>query len=292
MIDFIIIVAFVDFRYAFNSYEPFEWKELLFVPKFKNGNLIGFESQYRGLKILLYPDKIKISNSLHKFYKDNNYSDFRYSELRKAIGMICRKFEIEAKYWEIKKMEFGFCIITPQPANQYLNVFFEYKLRQFEKMKHQLRDYGRKCFMYEYALKVYDKNLQVEITDNLNISDWRLRIEFCYNQKRKLPKTIRTLGDLLDNEKFKHLYKDLNEAFSKVVYNDEVDFSKSTNEERMLFYASLNPDFIKVEEQLNKAEAKIMKSKIKRLRERFLKKKFKKWFLKTLSDKYIELYCS
>ncbi|MEC5395763.1 hypothetical protein [Bergeyella sp. RCAD1439] len=292
MVDYIKIMALTKCLFNPNSFEPFKWRGLIFYPKFRNGKLIGFESEYRGFRVVLYYDRIELSNSIHKFFKGNNYSDFTYSELKCAIYEICKWFAIEPQYWEIKKMEFGFCIITPQPANQYLNVFFEYKLRQFEKMKHQLRDYGRKCFMYEYALKVYDKNLQVEITDNLNISDWRLRIEFCYNQKRKLPKTIRTLGDLLDNEKFKHLYKDLNEAFSKVVYNDEVDFSKSTNEERILFYASLNPDFIKVEEQLNKAETKIMKSKIKRLRERFLKKEFKKWFLKTLSDKYIELYCS
>ena len=81
--------------------------------------------------------------------------------------------------------------------------------------------------------------------DSVKISNKTLRVEFCYNQKRKLPKQIKTLADLMDKDKFKELFKDLNEAFTKVIYNDEVDFTNSTKEERILFYASLNPEFYK-----------------------------------------------
>jgi hypothetical protein len=292
MIDFIVIVADIEFVINQTSYEPIEWKELKFFPRFKKGILIGYESEYKGLRIVLYYNKIEISNSLHKFYKGNNYSDFSYSELRKAIEMICRKFQIEANYWKIKKMEFGFCIITPQQANQYPNNFLEYGFREFEKMKHKLKDYGRKCFLYEYALKVYDKNLHMQIMDKVNIPDNKLRIEFCYNQKRRLPTSIKTLEDLLDRNKFKNLFDDFYKAFEKVIYADETDFTGSTQEERMLFFASLKSDFFKVEEKINKDEIKTIKSKIKQVRERFLKKEFKLWFLKSLKTKYIELYCS
>ncbi|MEJ8590335.1 hypothetical protein JSO54_03685 [Riemerella anatipestifer] len=291
MIDFIVIVAPIEHFNTFNSFNPFEWKGLKFYPKFKKGNLKGFESEYKGLRVILYYNKIQISNSLHKFYKGNNYSDFTHSELTNAIQEICQIFEIKAKCWEIKKLEFGFNILTLKPAKEYIALFLEYKERKFEKMKHKQTDYGRKCFLYEYALKVYDKSLQCKAMDSMRISDKTLRVEFCYNQKRKLPKLIETLADLMDKDKFKELFRDLNEAFAKVIYNDEVDFTNSTNEERILFYASLNPDFIKVEEQINKTEAKAIRLKIKQLKERFFKKEFKKWFLKALSDKYIELYC-
>ena len=292
MIDFIVIVAPIKPFYHFNKLEPFEWNGLKFYPKFKKGFLKGFESDYKDLKVSLFYDKIQLSNSLHKFYKDNNYSDFTHSELIKAIEKICQMFEIDAKYWEIKRMEFGFNILTIKPAKEYLTLFSEYKEREFEKMKHKQMDYGRKCFMYEYALKIYDKYFQCKENDKVEISDKMLRVEFCYNRKRKLPKQIKTLSDLMDREKFKELFKDLNDAFTKVTYNDEVDLSNSTNKERMLFYASLNSDFLKVEEQINKAEVKAIRLKIKQLKERFFKKEFKKWFLKALSDKYIELYCS
>jgi len=292
MIDFIVMIAPIEPLYAFNSFNPFEWNGLKFYPKFKKGILQGFESDYKDLRVILHNDKIQLSNSLHKFYKGNNYSDFTHSELTNAIQEICQMFEIEAEYWEIKKMEFGFNILTLKPAKEYMSLFLQYKEREFERMKNKQIDYGRKCFLSEYALKIYDKSFQCKIVDSVKISDKTLRVEFCYNQKRKLPKQINTLADLMDKDKFKELFKDLNEAFTKVIYNDEVDFTNSTNVERMLFYASRNTDFIKVEEQINKTGAKAIRQKIKQLKERFLKKEFKKYFLKALSDKYIELYCS
>lgn len=292
MIDFIKIVAPIEPQYPFKSISPFEWQELTFVPKFKKGVFKVFESEYKDLRVVLYYNKIELSNSLHKFYKGNNYTDFTHSELVNAIAEICIKFEIEAKCWEIKKMEFGFNIKTPQPANEYLDLFLEYKGREFEKMKHKQNNYGRKCFMSEYALKAYDKSYQCKVVDSIAISSKLLRVEFLYNQKRKLPEQIKSLADLIDREKIKELYKDLSEAFIKVIYDDEVDFSGSTNEERTLFYASLNPLYMKVEEGINKSEAKAIMKKIKQLKERFFQKTFKKWFLKALKDKYVELYCS
>lgn len=146
--------------------------------------------------------------------------------------------------------------------------------------------------MSEYALKVYDKSQQVKIMNNVLIPANTLRVEFCYNQKRKLPKTIRTLSDLADNNKIRDLYKDLKDSFSKVTFSEEVDFSSMSDEDRILFYASLHPDFIKVEEKLNKNNVKIIKSKIRQLKERCLSKEFKKNFINLLENKYIELYCS
>lgn len=294
MVDFLKTSASIEPIYASNSFIPFEWKGMQFFPHFKKGFLKGFESEYKGLRVYLRYDKITLSNSLHKFYKGNNYSDFTYSELSNAVNEICQKFEIDADQWKIIKMEFGFNVSTPKPAEEYIDLFMSYKEREFEKMKQKQKQkyYGRKCFFTEYDLKVYDKHLQTQIDDHFDIPNNILRVEFCYNQKRKLPKQIKTLFDLLDREKFKELYSDFKEAFSKVIYNDKVDFNHSTSVERLLFYASLNSNFIKVEEQINKVEAKAMKVKIKKLKERFFKKEFKQWFLQALSSKYIELYCS
>ena len=146
--------------------------------------------------------------------------------------------------------------------------------------------------MSEYALKVYDKSQQVKIMNNVLIPANTLRVEFCYNQKRKLPNTIRTLFYLTSNNKIRDLYKDLKDSFSKVIFSEEVDFSSMSDEDRILFYASLHPDFIKVEEKLNKNNVKIIKSKIRQLKERCLSKEFKKNFINLLENKYIELYCS
>lgn len=57
MIDFIRMVAPIEPQYPFNSIHPFEWQELIFVPKFKKGVLKGFESEYKDLRVVLYSAK-------------------------------------------------------------------------------------------------------------------------------------------------------------------------------------------------------------------------------------------
>jgi hypothetical protein len=292
MVDYIKLVSFMDAVFSYKSFKPFEWRGLWFYPKFSKGNLRGFESDYKGFRVFLYYDRIELSNSIHKFYKGNNYTDFALSELIGAINIICVKFGIEANRWEIKKLEFGLNILTLKKADHYLDLIYQYKNKEFEKMKAKHITYGKKCFMSEYAIKIYDKYVQTKIMYNVIIPENTLRVEFCYNQKRKLPKQIKNLSDLQDKEKFKELYNDLNEAISKIIFNDEVNISNSTLEERMLFSASFNPNFLKREETINKTEAKEMKVKIKLLKERFLSKNFKRWLLKALSNEYIELYCS
>ncbi len=282
----------MDAVFSYKSFKPFEWRGLMFYPKYSKGKLRGFESDYKGFRVFLCYDRIELSNSIHKFYKGNNYTDFTLSELMDAINTICVKFGIEANRWEIKKLEFGFNILTLKKADHYLDLIYQYKNREFEKMKAKHITYGKKCFMSEYAIKIYDKHLQTKIAYNIIIPENTLRVEFCYNQKRKLPKQIKFLSDLQDKEKFKELYNDLNEAISKIIFNDEVNVSNSTKEERVLFFASFNSKLLKVEERINKVEAKEMKLKIKLLKERFLSKNFKQWLLKALSNKYVELYCS
>ncbi|MFK8282444.1 hypothetical protein [Capnocytophaga cynodegmi] len=292
MVDFVDIEAPFSYEIPSGLYEPFYWKELCFTPKFKKGFLKGFESEFKGLKVTLYEDKIRITNSLHKFYKGNNYSDFTFSELTDSINIITKYFETEASQFAIRKLEYGFNITTLQPAKEYLNLFAEYHNREFEKMKHKHIFYGRKCVMSEYTLKVYDKSQQVKIMNNVLIPANTLRVEFCYNQKRKLPQTIRTLSDLTDNNKIKELFKDFKSSFSKVIFNEGVDLGSMSNDDRILFYASLHSDFIKVEEKLDKSNVKTIKSKIRQLKEKYLSKEFKNIFINLLNNKYIELYCS
>lgn len=292
MIDFIKIVAPINPYRHFGISEQFEWKGLTFSPVFKKSLLIGYESDYNGLRVMRYYNRIEVCNSLHKFYKGNNYTDFCYSEIKERINILCNKFGIVAKNWEIKKLEFGLNLITSNPAYQYLSRFLEYKGREFEKMRDNQIVYGRKCYMSEYALKVYDKHIQTKMKDKISIPENTLRVEFYYKQYRKLPKSIHYLSDLLYEERFKDLYKDLKEAIENIIYDDEYDFKNSTNEERMLFFASQNTEFLKVENQINKAEVKTIKKKIKQLKERFLKKDFRNNLSKLLNDKYINLYCS
>jgi hypothetical protein len=171
-------------------------------------------------------------------------------------------------------------------------LFLSYKEKEFKEVMDKHRCYERKCFLSQYAIKAYDKKEQVKSQERINISDNLLRIEVCYNQKQKLPDEIVTLADLKNEDGIKALYKEFEDVINKIVFRDKCNLKASNREERILFFASFHPDFLKEEQELNKDEIKTIRLKIKQLRERFLKKEFKEFLLKELKDKYITLFCS
>ena len=296
MIDYLLVEAAVNVAApcVFGQIEPFIWKGINFIPKYsKELFVIGYAGVYNGLRVTLLPcKKIRIENSLHKFYKHNNYSDFSSSEICKAVNIVCSKFSIAAEFWEIKKLELGFNIQTPQAASSYIPLFHSYKGVFFNKVMYGNKLHEMKCFLTEYAIKVYDKTEQLKRQEKLNIEKDILRIEICYNKKRKLPKEIETLADLKNSNKIKLLYEDFESMIKKIVFYEGYNLTGASFEDRCLLLASLNSDFWKVNKDLNKRKTKAYKEKLKVLREKYFKKELKQFLLKLLKDKYISLFCS
>lgn len=297
MIDYMRIETAKNLPFAidFCSGTSFEWLGAWFNPAYHKkgkGVVKWYEGEVRGLSVYVHPDKIRLNNSLHKFSKGNNYSDFSFSEMKKAIDELCSLTEVPAHNWRILKLEFGLNIHTRISAKEYLDCILSHKGREFEKMKDNHIYYGKKCYKSEYAMKIYDKSFQVWLAEKIELDDNILRIEMCYNRKRKLPKGVETLADLQNEACIKALFSELKEAIDKIIYKERTDFTSSTFEERVLFFASLSPDFIKAEKRINKDQAKATNSKISQLRERFFRKEFKKFLLKSLNDKYIHLFCT
>ena len=296
MIDYLCIEAIIKppLPFTFGQKEPFEWLGIDFVPRYnKEVFITSYSGNYGGLHITILPyNRIRVENSLHKFHKGNNYSDFSHSEICNAIDELYDKFNISAECWEIKKLEFGFNIQVPQAAKNYVPLFLSYKEKKFHKVMNSNTLFEVKCFLTEYTIKAYDKTMQVWKQDNIKTNIDILRLEVCYNRKRKLPKGITTLEDLKSQEGIKFLYEDFENIIKKVVIREEYSLNDSSSEERQLFFASLNPEFWEVEKALNKKEEKALKAKIKILRERYSRKEVKQFLLKSLRNKYIFLFCS
>ncbi|QQR98602.1 MAG: hypothetical protein IPK18_03485 [Sphingobacteriales bacterium] len=294
MLDCISMVANTEPMYPYNSTKSFIWRGLWFNPAFIRGaeNIKGFESEFKGLRIFLEYTKIKISNSLHKFYKGDNYSDFTFSEMAKAIDEVCNKFEIPANEWVIKKLEFGFNIITQKPAKEYLLCFHSFKEKEFDKMKKGGKKYGMKCSLTEYFIKFYDKSLEYKLHERIIIDENILRVEIGYNNKRKLPEKIQTLADLKVTSNIDTLYNELINIVRIIYYQEEKNFTNTAFDERVLFFASEHKNFLEVEKKENKNQLKTTKKKIKQIREKVLKKDFVEFLQKSLKDKYIQLFCS
>lgn len=302
MIDFLRIEAAIRHTsslYIFGQTKPFVWRGIRFVPQYDDDitiqSAVRYTGFYAGLRIALYFNKIRIENSLHKFYKENNHSDFSRKEINKAIKELCQKFDVEADNWEIIKLEFGFNVRTPLPAKTYVPLFLFCKKNMFQDVMWKNKCFERKCFFAEYAVKAYDKSEQFKLQERITIPENLLRIEVCYLQKRRLPEGVVTLADLQKADGIKSLYEDFEKIVNQIVFNDEYNYTElniATLEEKNLFFASLHPDFLKVINKINHKEQKETKVKIRRLRERFFKKDFKRFLEKSLKDKYIELYCS
>lgn len=295
MVDYIKIEAKIDRIYSENQYEPFGWNGIEFKPVFHKVAMVllkGFEGEFLGLRVLVVRETIQVSNSLHKFFRGNNYGDLGFKELKKAIGVLCERFGIEPKGWIIKKMEIGFNLKTPKAALHYVDLFAKFKGKEFDKMRDIIKVYGRRCYMSEYSLKVYDKSSQTKLMYGTVVPDNILRLEISYNQHRKLPKGIFSLADILDGTIIKLAFDDLYRTYSKVEFKDEWDFTGSTEEERRLLFASMDVEYLKVEKRLNKDQLMRIKAKINQLKEKYCKKGFKEWVLKNLEDRYICFFCN
>jgi len=293
VIDFIVLLAKISqvIEVSLNSSLPFTWHGIIFNPVYRKGRIVWYDGQYENLHLRLTEYELRISNSLHKFYKGNNYSDFNYSEIKSAITLICIRFNLIPKDVYVKKLEFGFNIIIDKPVKEYIECFHSFKHRDFDKMRHKTIEYGRKCFLNEYAIKCYDKKSQVSINDKIPLTENLMRIEMCYSNPRKLP-DIYTLQDLLDYNSIKRLFNLLIGVIKQTVFIAHYDFSNTSSQERELFYASLHHEFIKTEQRLNKERTKEIKRRIKLLSERICNNGVKRHLLKSLSDKYIDLLLS
>lgn len=138
-----------------------------------------YKAKERNLLITYYQrdSTITIKNSLHKYSKDNNYSEITFTELSKAISDIAYTVGIPASEFEVKRLEVGFNIETTEKPSTYLPLFTIFKNRELDKMKKDAFWYGVKWIFSEYQLKIYDKTEEVKRHDRIQLPQDILRFE-------------------------------------------------------------------------------------------------------------------
>lgn len=290
MIDFISITAKAShIQTAFwGECKPFEYNGIMFSPDYIKGVLWRYKGEFRGMQIALYEEQIKMANSLHKFYKGNNYTDFNYSEIKAAISLLSGKFHISPADFNIKKLEFGLNIIVEKPALHYISYLLSYKNKFFDKMKSSSKEYGRKCFLSEYDIKVYDKQMQVNLKDKIKIESSLLRFEVAYKQQRAMPKII-TLADLANYEKLEALFLHFISVIGKVVTTQNENFEAATASEREIYAAAKDPNYLIVEKKMRKDGAIELQRKIRLARKKILTGGQSDNFINALTNRYSEL---
>lgn len=247
--------------------DPFFWRGILFKPTFGRGNTIfvkNYVADFQGLKLVLEDDKLFISNSIHKFFKGDNYSDFTHSELIQSIDLLSDKLGVSDELIVPTFLEFGintsFSDITT-----YLESIAIYKGKSFAPMKKGSVAYGRKLEMHEVYTKAYDKSKEflLHYKNPCPINDL-LRVEIGLKGKRQLS-FIPSLADLKKEETLRLLQSKLLYYFELIEFDECYNLQRISNRDLELLYAGKNPVFWKDYRKSNTEVSKKRKQDYKKL---------------------------
>lgn len=230
---------------------PFNYLGLKFTPFYDNSqNVIGYATIWKNLSIKFRGGYMLIQNSIQKFFKGENYSIFRYSEVVEAIYLIIEKLKLNPEDVRVSRIEFGINLIIKHPAMTLLNQVVVYNKIPFREMIKINRTYGKKAFLSEYSLKLYDKTLEAWLHDKKKLSYNILRVELEIRRTRQI-QFVKNFADLLKEETMDNLFSLLMERIQKIIVLPSFDFSAFKSQERQLFFAGQNPMFWNIEKKLN-----------------------------------------
>lgn len=223
--------------------QPFEYKGLIYSPKFNNGQIIRYETQCKNLRVYLYPEKVYLLNSLHKFYKGNNYSDFTKSELRAAIEAISDITGIRWKQATVKKIEYG-CNASVNAANA-IHSLQSYKGKDFQSMAKNGIRYGAACEFAQYRIKGYDKAFELKHTDKINLQTsifrWEVQVKNPqYFNRMKQP--VISAGQLLTEKVLFTLANDAVMKYENSIKMQHLNLYKLSAEQKKIIAVMHNPE--------------------------------------------------
>lgn len=241
--------------------EPYEAFGKLFYPQYnREGKYIYHHSKLRGdlvAKINLQ-GVLSIENSLHKFFHNNNFTDFTLSEVQTSIKQIEDLLKIPSDEFRLKKIELGLNLIND---GQFYEQFGQYKMSGYENMRSGKKIYGRKFYLTDFNIKAYDKYLETKLNPNsIMVSDMGVivsknlnRLEIEFKRMRELNRCgLIMLSDLMNKDIMERAINRVLEKFSAVEINKSYDYSLISSRERELLFAGRNPDFWAMEKINNK----------------------------------------
>lgn len=235
---------------------PFEERGLLFSPKFKNGQLVRFEASLRNLRLYVYPEKVILMNSIHKFWHRYNFNDFHFSEIKLAIESISEKTGIDWELSEIKKIEYGANILAN--AQSIFNSMLSYKGKDFHFMvSNNGKKYGARNDFEQYRLKAYDKAFETSKTERLNLKfplfRWEIQVkDASYLSRLKLPGPNKFLN-LMDKGFLQKLANDSISIYQNIIKMKTINLYKLSSHQKRVLAVMTNP-IIKEEFKIHNKE--------------------------------------
>ncbi len=218
--------------------EPFEWYGLLWKPKFnKFGSLTAYYSELKNLNLSIKDYELTVTNSLQKFYMDNNYEVFTYLQVVDAFQKLnnCLPFNIYKA--AVKKIAIG--VVIPEDANPILSTWVSFSNKKAFPMLSRNKMYGLKYFLTEYDVKGYNKTTEVKHHNNINLNQPYFRFEVEVKRINNLNRGknqigIYTVQDLINPIKYEKLANYLIDKYLKIEKKPTLNLKETSLKEKRL----------------------------------------------------------
>ena len=182
---------------------------------------------------------INLQGSIHEYFHGNNYGDFTFLEVKKAIENICTTLEIDSGLTPLHNLEFGVNIELPFPVVVFLNSVLTYKGERPERNSYLGKGLMIKFTFSHYELKLYDKGKQRQLKNNILRVEIKVR-RMQYLQAKGLPvKVLRDVLSVCIHPKLEGLL--VNAINSLVIIENKVNADVMTRNEKRIFKECNNP---------------------------------------------------
>lgn len=180
---------------------PFEYLGLIFSPRYSGSDIKGYHASLDNLSLFLSFSGLTVSNSIHKYSKGNNYSDFTFQDVCVAIKTLEQKLRFKAQEAVLKKFEFA-CNIVFDAKDTYSR-WLSYKGTTPQVMMKNNKVYGTKIYKTDYTIKGYDKSYETKVNARQNLDASIFRFELAVKNLRFINRTrgglkLHTLADLVN----------------------------------------------------------------------------------------------
>tara|TARA_R100000655_G_scaffold108118_1_gene159504 strand:+ start:174 stop:1094 length:921 start_codon:yes stop_codon:yes gene_type:complete len=198
-----------------------------------------------GLKLVITEHFGYLSGSLHKFNNlhfhqgDQNYNDFKYSDLKYLIPYIEESLTI-GDINKLIQLEVGFNIQTNYDPKKFIinNVYLLDFQEPTKITYHKNGGITKEFSKTDLILKIYDKGKQYKLTENI------LRIEIRITKSRFLKSmNLYSLKDITNKDKLYYLFKKLLEEFEPLIILDTDWKDKVSIEDKQALNEFLDPKY-------------------------------------------------
>jgi hypothetical protein len=218
--------------------EPFEWYGLLWKPKFnKFGYPVAYYSELKNLNLIIRGTELSIINSLQKFYMDNNYNSFSYSQVIEAFKKLNNLLPLNIYTASVKKIAIG--TVIQEDCNQILNTWVSVSNKKALPMLSRNKRYGLKYFLTEYDIKGYNKTTEVKHHNNINLDKQHFRFEVEIKRVNNVNREKNKIGiysvqDLINPIKYQKLGQLLINNYQKIKKKPALNWCNTTIKEKRL----------------------------------------------------------